>query len=124
MIERELGEAGLIVYPGFDEMEVLLALKPVAPVLSMTGYSVRFPPEEGLQDLSATIRDSLREGRSVAIVDIVGVSPSRPPWKFLKRMGYGHARVVDVLGSFALERAERVGPFTVRWITALPTGAR
>jgi hypothetical protein len=117
MIERELGEAGLIVFPGFDEMEVLLALKPVAPVVSMTSYSVRFPPEEGLKNLSSTIRETLREGRAIAIVDIVDISPSRPPWKFLKRMGYDHAKVVDTLDSFALERPpERVGPFTMRWI--------
>lgn len=117
LIERELGDAGLVVYPGFDELEVLLALKPVAPVVSMTHYSVSFPPEEGLQQLSAAIRETLREGRPVAVVDIVDVPPGRPPWKFLKRMGYDHARVVDALGSFALERSpERFGPFTVRWI--------
>ena len=116
-LERELGEAGLIVYPGFDELEVLLVLKPVAPVVSVTGYSVSFPPEEGLPKLSATIRDTLREGRPVAVVDVVDVPPGRPPWKFLKRMGYDHARVVDALGSFPLERSpERAGPFTVRWI--------
>jgi hypothetical protein len=117
MIETELGKAGLIVYPGFDEMEVLLVLKPVAPTVSMTGSSLRFPPEEGLKNLSAVILNTLREGRSVAVVDVVDVSPSRPPWKFLKRMGYDHARVVDTLDSFAMERSpERVGPFIVRWI--------
>ncbi|HVG08498.1 MAG TPA: hypothetical protein VNM67_12385 [Thermoanaerobaculia bacterium] len=116
-IEKELGEAGLIVYPGFDEMEALLVLNPVAPAVSMTSYSVRFPPEEGLKDLSSTILDTLREGRSVAVVDVVDVSPSHPPWKFLKRMGYDHAKVVDTLDSFALEGSpESVGPFTVRWI--------
>lgn len=117
IVERELGEAGLIVYPGFDELEVLFALKPVAPAVSMTGYSVSFPPEEGLQKLSATIRDTLREGRPVAVVDVVDIPPGRPPWKFLKRMGYDHAGVVEALGSFAMERSpERFGPFTVRWI--------
>jgi hypothetical protein len=116
MIERELGEAGLIVYPGFDEMDMLLALEPVAPAVSITDYSVRLPPEEGLQDLASTIRDTLREGRPVAVVDIVGVSPNRPPWKFLKRMGYDQAKVVATLGSFALAPPERDGPFTVRWI--------
>ena len=117
MIERELGEAGLIVHPGFDEMDVLLALKPVAPSISLTDYSVRHPPKEGLEDLFFTILNVLREGRSVAVVDTIDVSPSRPPWKFLKRMGYDHARVVDTLDSFALEHApERVGPFSVRWI--------
>ncbi|HEX5716976.1 MAG TPA: hypothetical protein VF179_12505 [Thermoanaerobaculia bacterium] len=116
-VEKKLGEAGLIVFPGFDEMEVLLVLKPVAPVVSMTNYSVRFPPEEGMKNLSATILDTLRKGRSVAVVDIVDVSPSRPPWKFLKRMGYDHPKVVDTLDSFAMERSpERVGPFTVRWV--------
>ena len=115
-VERELGEAGLIVYPGFDEMEMLLELKPVAPRVSMTGYSVRLPPEEGLKDLSFIIRGTLREGRSVAVVDVIDVSPNRPPWKFLKRMGYDHARVVDTLDSFALQSPERVGPFSVRWI--------
>lgn len=116
MIERELGGAGLVVYPGFDELEVLLALEPVAPVVSLTGYSVGFPPEEGLKKLSSTIRGTLREGRPVAVVDVVDVHPGRPPWKFLERMGYDHARVVEALGSFATERPERAGPFTVRWI--------
>ena len=116
-IERGLGDAGLIVYPGFDELEVLLALEPFAPRVSITGYSVSFPPEEGLERLSSTIRDTLREGRSVAVVDVVDVAPTRPPWKFLKKMGYDQARVVDALGSFAMESSpERAGPFTVRWI--------
>jgi hypothetical protein len=115
-VEKELGEAGLVVFPGFDEMDMLLALAPVAPAVSITDYAARFPPEEGLKNLSSTIHDMLREGRPVAVVDIMDVSPSRPPWKFLQRMGYDHARVVDALDSFALERSERVGPFTVRWI--------
>lgn len=117
MIERELGEAGLIIYPGFDEMEVLLALKPVAPSVSFTDYSVRMPAEEGLEDLFHTIFGVLREGRPVAVVDTVGVAPTRPPWKFLTRMGYDQAKVVDMLDSFALELVpERLGPFTVHWI--------
>ncbi len=117
MVERELGEAGLVVFPGFDEMDMLLALEPVAPAVSITDYAARFPPEEGLKNLSSTILGTLRQGRSVAVVDIVDVSPSRPPWKFLKRMGYEHARVVDTLDSLAMERSpESVGPFTVRWI--------
>lgn len=117
MIERELGEAGLVVYPGFDEMEALLVLEPVAPAVSITSYSVRLPAEEGLKDLSSTILHTLREGRAVAVVDTIDVSPDHPPWKFLRRMGYGQPKVVDALGSFALERSpERVGPFTVRWI--------
>lgn len=117
MIERELGDAGLIIYPGFDEMEVLLALKPVAPSVSFTDYSVRMPAEEGLEDLFHTILGELREGGSVAVVDTVDVAPTRPPWKFLARMGYDHAKVVDMLDSFALELVpERPGPFTVRWI--------
>lgn len=116
-IERELGDAGLVVYPGFDEMEALLALEPVAPAVSLTSYSVRLPAEEGLQNLSATIRDTLRGGRSVAVVDTVDVSPDHPPWKFLRRMGYDQAKVIDTVGAFGLERSpERIGPFTVRWI--------
>ena len=117
MIERELGEAGLIVYPGFDEMDMLLALEPVAPAVSITGYSVRLPAEEGLKDLSSAILHTLREGRSVAVVDVIDVPPTHPPWKFLRRMGYDQAKVVDTVGTFGLERPpERVGPFTVRWI--------
>ncbi|HWN41483.1 MAG TPA: hypothetical protein VNW71_04645 [Thermoanaerobaculia bacterium] len=117
IVERELGEAGLVVFPGFDEMDMLLALDPVAPAVSITDYAARFPPEEGLKNLSSTILGTLRQGRSVAVVDVVDVSPSRPPWKFLKRMGYDHAKVVDTLDSFAMERSpERVGPFIVRWI--------
>lgn len=117
MIERELGQAGLIVHPGFDEMGVLLTLKPVAPAVSLTEYSVSYPPEEGLEHLFFTILGVLREGRSVAVVDVVDVAPTRPPWKFLKRMGYDQAKVVDTVDSFALEiTPERLGPFSVRWI--------
>jgi hypothetical protein len=117
MIETELGDAGLILYPGFDEMAVLLALEPVAPAISLADYSVVHPAEEGLQGLSFTILGVLREGRAVAVVDTVDVAPTRPPWKFLKRMGYDKARVVDMLDSFALEAVpERMGPFSVRWI--------
>ena len=119
LIEREFGQAGLIVYPGFDEMDTLLALKEVAPAVSITGYSVQAPVEKGLENLFFTISGTLREGRDVAIVDIVDVSPSRSPWKFLKRMGYEQVEVAEVANRFALERTpERMGPFTVRWIRA------
>jgi hypothetical protein len=115
-IEKELGEAGLIVYPGFDEMEVLLELKPVAPAVSMTSYSVQLPAEEGLERLSDGIGETLAQGLPVALVDIVDVPPTRSPWKFLRRMGYGHEEVVEAVRRFPLEPAHRFGPFTVRWI--------
>lgn len=118
-IESELGKAGLIVYPGFDEMDTLLALKQVAPAVSLTDYSVRYPAEEGLNNLFFTIFGTLREGRDVAVVDVVDVSPSRSPWKFLKRMGYEQTEVVEIANRFALERTpEQIGPFTIRWIRA------
>ncbi len=113
---EKLGEAGLIVYPGFDEMEVLLELKPVAPAVSMTSYSVRLPAEEGLERLTDGIGETLARGLPVALVDIVDVPPTRSPWKFLRRMGYEHAEVVKTVRRFPLAPAHRVGPFTVRWI--------
>lgn len=116
LVERDLGGAGLIVYPGFDEMEVLLELEPGPRTVSMTGLATRAPFEEGMDRLGKEIRETLGAGRPVAIVDIVEAPPNRSPWKFLRRMGYEQARVEEILERFPMDPALRTGPFTVRWI--------
>lgn len=116
VVERELAGAGLIVYPGFDEMEVLLELEPGRSTVSMTGYAARIPFQEGMDALAEEIEATLAKGRPVALVDIVDAPPNRNPWKFLRRMGYEHARVVEVLKRFPMDPARQMGPFSVRWI--------
>jgi hypothetical protein len=116
LIEKELGGAGLLVYPGYDEMGVLLALDRVVPAVSLTGYAVNSPLEEGMGALAAAIEETLAQGRPVALVDVVDVPPNRNPWKFLRRLGYEHARVVEALKRFPMDPPQKVGPFTARWI--------
>lgn len=116
LIEKELGGAGLVVYPGFDEMEVLLQLEAGPPTVSMTGTATRLPFEAGMDSLAKEIGETLAKGRPVALVDILDAPPNRSPWKFLRRMGYEHARVVEILRRFPVDPARRMGPFSVRWI--------
>lgn len=116
LVERELGRAGLVVYPGFDEMEVLFQLEPGPIAVSMTGTATRAPFEKGMDDLAGRIRKTLEQGRPVALVDIVDAPPNRSPWKFLRRLGYDHARVVERLRRFPMEAPRRIGPLAVRWV--------
>jgi hypothetical protein len=116
LLERELESAGLIVYPGFDEIEVLLELEPPrAPAVSITGLAVRYPVEEGMRDLSTAIEQSLSNGRPIALLDLFDTPRDRSPWKFLRRMGYDHDQVLDALRKYPMEPVG-LEPFTLRWI--------
>jgi hypothetical protein len=112
---RTLEDAGLIVYPGFDEIEVLLQLEPKARAVSFTSLAVEHPAPEGMGVLTADIDKTLEAGRPVALLDLFDTPRERSPWKFLRRLGYEHDEVLEVLGRYPAE-TRRLGPFTLRWL--------
>ena len=113
---RTLDGAGLIVYPGFDEIEVLLQLEPPkARSISFTGLAVRYPAPEGMRVLAADIDRTLAAGRPVALLDLFDTPPQSSPWKFLHRLGYEHDDVLEMLDRYPAE-ARRLGLFTLRWV--------
>jgi hypothetical protein len=112
---RTLQDAGLIVYPGFDEIEVLLQLEPKARAVSFTGLAVEHPAPEGMRVLTADIDETLASGRPVALLDLFDTPRERSPWKFLRRLGYEHDEILEILGRYPAE-TRRLGPFTLRWM--------
>lgn len=115
---RTLDGAGLIVYPGFDEIEILLQLEPRRSV-SFTGLAVQYPAPEGMRVLTAEIDETLKSGRPVALLDLFDTPRERSPWKFLHRLGYEHDEVLEVLGRYPAE-TRRLGPFTLRRVFQVP----
>jgi hypothetical protein len=113
---RTLDGAGLIVYPGFDEIEVLLQLEPKARSASFTSLAVQYPAAEGMRVLTEDIDETLASGRPVALLDLFDTPRNRSPWKFLRRLGYEHDEVLEVLGRYPGE-TRRLGPFTLRALT-------
>ncbi len=117
---RTLDDAGLIVYPGFDEIEILFQLEPPkARWTSFTGLAVRYPASEGMRVLTGDIDETLASGRSVALLDLFDTPRERSPWKFLRRLGYEHDAVLGVLGRYPAE-TRRLGPFTLRYLAPDP----
>lgn len=113
---RTLDGAGLIVYPGFDEIEILFQLEPPkARWVSFTGLAVRYPSSEGMRVLNGDIDRTLASGRPVALLDLFDTPKQRSPWKFLRRLGYEHDEVLEILGRYPAE-TRRLGPFTLRWL--------
>lgn len=118
LLEREVRGACLVVYPGFDEPELLLTMSPSARSLdriAMTQIAGSYPYEEGMRKLAGRIERCVSNGGRVVLIDIFETPPARNPWKFLRRLGYDHGEVERELERLAIERtARRVGPFTVR----------
>ncbi len=118
LLEREASGACLVVYPGFDEPELLLTMsKPAAVVerMAITQLATRYPVDEGMRALDGRIESCLATGGRVVFIDLFDTPPERNPWKFLRRLGYDHATVERSLERFPMESAcRRVGPFTVR----------
>ncbi len=116
LLEREARGACLVVYPGFDEPELLLAMsRPAADRLAITQLAIRYPADEGMRVLKSRIESCLDAGGRVVLVDLFDTPPERNPWKFLRRLGYDHATIERTLERLPVERSSRrVGPFTVR----------
>jgi hypothetical protein len=65
--------------------------------------------------LKSRIESCLDVGGRVVLIDLFDTPPERNPWKFLRRLGYGHATVERTLERLPVEKSSRrVGPFTVR----------
>jgi hypothetical protein len=120
LLDREVQGACLVVYPGFDEPELLLEMsRPSASVeqLALTQLSVQSPADEGMRTLRDRIEACRREGRRVVLLDLFDQPPQRNPWKFLQRLGYDHAGIAQALEGLPVDRTSRwVGPFTVRTV--------
>lgn len=117
LLECETAGACLVVYPGFDEADLLLKLaRPTAPeLLALTDLSTRWPAQEGLQMLHDRIDACRASGGRILLIDLFDQPPRRNPWKFLQRLGYEHADVMQMLDALPTAReSRRSGPFTVR----------
>jgi hypothetical protein len=120
LLEREVEGACLVVYPGFDEPELLLTMsRRAASVerLSLTQLAVRFPAAEGMRNLRDRITGCLQSGGRVVLIDLFDTPPRRNPWKFLERLGYDYPAVQRALEGLPVEPASReVGTFRVRTV--------
>ena len=118
LLEREVRGACLVVYPGFDEPELLLRMSRSArsiDQMSMTRLAVEHPYEEGMKNLVGRIDDCSARGGRIVLIDMFDTPRDQKPWKFLRRLGYDHAVVERSLKRLPVERtSRRVGPFTVR----------
>lgn len=120
LLEREVRGACLVVYPGFDEPELLLAMsRPAAAAgrVAVTQLATLYPFDEGMRELHGRIESCLGAGGRVVLLDLFDTPPERNPWKFLRRLGYDHATVERSLERLPGESgSRRVGPFTVRTV--------
>lgn len=110
--------ACLVVLPGFDEAEMVFTLSPAVSSidhLSIAEIATRWPPKQGLPHLLGRITDCTRLGRNVVFVDIFDTALERNPWKYLRRLGYDHAKVARRLEPIVRAAPpRRAGPFFVR----------
>ena len=128
VIEREVAGACLVVFPGFDEAQLLLSLSPRAstvPHQSIVELAVAEPPATGLSRLTQRTDACRRRGGRVVLLDVFATPRLRAPWKYLRRLGYERHAVEAALGAIAGESpTRRSGPFTVREIGGPPPGSR
>jgi hypothetical protein len=110
--------ACLVVTPGFDEAELIFELSPAAATVrhrSIAELATRWPPEVGIPRLLSRVAACTRQGGRVVLVDLFDTPLQRNPWKYLGRLGYGHAEVLRRLEPLARSAvAQRVGPFRLR----------
>jgi hypothetical protein len=120
LLRAGLHDAGLIIYPGYEDLAVLLTLtqtEPPVPRLAVTTIAVEHPLAEGQQALSTAIAACLSQGRPVALVDLYDTPADKNPWKFLRRLGYERPSILATIERFPVEtRSRLLGPFTLRWI--------
>ncbi len=129
LLEKEVRGACLVVYPGFDEPELLLKMSRPAksiPQLSLTRLAAGYPAAEGLRRLTGRIEHCLDTGGRVVLIDVLDTPPDRNPWKFLRRLGYDHLEIEHLLEErFTFEGAtRRVGPFRLRTVKVVRSGFR
>jgi hypothetical protein len=120
LLRAGLRDACLVVYPGHEDLAVLLTLsqsEPPVPRLAITSLAVAYPLEKGRRELSAAIDACLSQGRPVALIDIFDTPADKNPWKFLRRLGYERSGILATVEGFPVEPQSRLlGPFTLRWV--------
>jgi hypothetical protein len=94
---RLVDGADLVLYPGFDELEVLLALSPAAPPSLPVTAIASLEPAAGLERLRERARASLARGGRVVCLDLYDRPSGEPPWKFLRGVGYSPEAVRGAL---------------------------
>lgn len=122
LLEHEVRGACLVILPGFDESETLLALTRRAqrvPRLSLVEVALAEPASTGLPRLRRRIDACLASGERVVLLDVFATPPLRSPWKYLRRLGYERTAVEGALrGLPRLRPTRRAGPFTVAAVPA------
>lgn len=120
MLENSTRDAGLIIIPGWDEVDHLFYFVDIegSPQrISIAEIAAQAEPEEGFAGLSNLISTTLDVGERVDIVSVFDVSSSQNPWSFLRAAGYSRERVEEEIARFPVEeRSRQVGPFTIRSI--------
>ncbi len=124
LLVQATADACLVIVPGFDEAELLLALAALPPLpatpsspelLAVTTLATRWPAADGVPRLLARVRGCTESGRTVVTIDLFGVPLDANPWKYLRRLGYDHAELLRALEPLMQGgRETRVGPFVVR----------
>src|SRR4051794_10279790 len=107
LLEREVRGACLVVYPGFDEPELLLRMShrsASVEQLAITQLSIQYPAAVGMRTLRDRIETCRRAGGRVVLLDLLDLPPQRNPWKFLQRLGYDHAGIARALEGLPVDR--------------------
>ncbi|MEX2284963.1 MAG: hypothetical protein WEE89_20920 [Gemmatimonadota bacterium] len=124
MLERALDGAGLVVYPGMDELhQLFFFMKDDAPDrrLAITSLAAQ-RPAAGLLQLEDRVRSTLSKGQRVDVIEVFDVPRNRNPWKFLRDLGYTQDNVSAIIHRFPVATtSSKVGPFSVR---SIPPGIR
>jgi hypothetical protein len=102
---RLVDGADLVLYPGFDELEVLLRLSPEAPPSLSVTATAKLEPSAGLERLRALARATLGRGGRVVCLDLYDRPPGAPPWKFLRGVGYSPEAVRGALAGLGFAPA-------------------
>ncbi len=128
MIELAVDGAGLVIYPGDDEVGALLYFADrslYGEALSLIFLAEREQPEDGLPRLDRKINEVLASGKRVNVVSVFDVERSAQPWPGLRALGYDEERLLAFLRHYPMETtSNRLGPFTVRHILPAANGSR
>jgi hypothetical protein len=117
LLKAQVHGAGLIVFPGYDEVDHLFYFAGLGPDrrLAITSLRNEYPVSEGMEVLRDRVADVLQAGHRVDVIGIYDVPEYQQPWKSLANDGYSLNTVRQALSLFPVEPAtRRVGPFTIR----------
>jgi hypothetical protein len=119
-LESATANAGLVVYPGYDEIGNLLYFTHNTNPdqrLSITQVALKHEVGEGMNIIKTRVQDALAQGHDVVVLSLYDVPPDQSPWKYVRRLGYDRVDIISMLNAFAIDgTSQKSGPFTIRWI--------